>query len=211
MNASSCRGVLCAVLVLRAATAHAHALASTIVSVTMTRPGTLEVTIAAEADPFIAKLEALAGIATSDPPTTREGRRSRIESLFPTLRSHIDGRVTGIPLVLELQDVAVDDTAQVEMHLTAKVGDGPQTFSWRSTFIFGAYQLATRSGGAAERVEWLQGPQTSAPITLEPIHATGGASVGGSTGLRIGHGLAMCVLVVYILRRRRNAQRLAGR
>lgn len=211
MNAGLWRGVLCAVLVCRAVTAHAHTLASTVVSVKMTQPGTVSVRIAAEADPFIAKLEALAGIAASDPPTTSEERRSRIESLFPTLRAHLDARVGGTPLVLELRDIAVDDTAQAEMHLTAKVGDGPHTFRWRSTFIFGAYQLATSSAGAAEQVEWLQGPQVSAPITLEPLRATSGASIGGSTGLRIGHSLTMGALVVYVLRRRRHAQRLTGR
>jgi hypothetical protein len=209
MIAAGCRGVVLALL-LNAVVAHAHTLASTVVSVKMIHPGTVTATIAAEADPLIAKLEALAGVAAWDAPTTADGRRSRIEALFPTLRAHIDARADGTPLVLELQDIAVDDTAQVEMHLTANVSNGPHTFTWRSTFIFGAYQLATRSGSATDVIEWLQGPQTSAPITLEPLRDSGD-SFRWSTGVRIGHSLTMGALVVYFLQRRRVAQRLTGR
>jgi hypothetical protein len=177
----------------------------------MTHSDVVMITIAAEADPLIAKLEALAGTATSDPPTTRDGRRTRLESLVPTLRTHVDARIAGTPLLLELQDIAVDDTAQVEMHLTAKAAD-VHAFTWRCSFVFGAYQLATRNGSAAEVVEWLQGSQTSTPITLEPVRAEIGSSVRGSTVIRIGHSLAMSAVVVYVIRRRRtaNRQRLAG-
>jgi hypothetical protein len=209
VTAALWRGVLCAVLVLRAATTQAHTLASTVVSVKMTHSDVVMITIAAEADPLIAKLEALAGIATSHPPTTRDGRRTRLESLVPTLRGHIDARVAGTPLLLELQDIAVDDTAQVEMHLTAKA-PALRAFTWRCSFIFGAYQLATTNGGAAEVVEWLQGPQASTPITLEAIRAEVASSVTGSTVIRIGHSLAMCALVAYFLRRRRRYSGAGG-
>ncbi len=90
-----CRGVLFAALVLNAAAGRAHTLASTIVSVRMTDPDTVVITIAAEADPLIAKLEALAGAAAADPPATADHRRRRIESLFPTLLEHLDARVGG--------------------------------------------------------------------------------------------------------------------
>ena len=212
MNSALGRGVLFAVLVLGATAGHAHTLASTIVSVTMTHPDLVTITIAAEADPLIAKLEALAGVSASGPLTTARERRARIESLFPTLRAHIDARVAGTPLVLDLQDVAVDDTAQTEIHLTARMPTGAPPFTWRSTFIFGAYRLATRSSDAADAIEWLQGPQTSTPIALEaPRAEADGTTEADSSALwqhrtRIGHGLAMASVVIFVIGRRRASR-----
>ena len=205
MNRALGRGVLVAVLVLGATAGHAHTLASTIVSVTMTHPNRVTMTIAAEADPLITKLEALAGVSASGPLTTARERRARIESLLPTLRAHIDARVAGTPLVLDLQDVAVDDTAQTEIHLIATMPVRWPSLTWRCTFIFGAYQIV--SGDAGEGVQWLQGPQTSAPISLVPPRAERPSSALGLT--RIGHSLAMGAMVVYFIRRHRR-QRLAG-
>jgi hypothetical protein len=207
MNRACVIAAVVAVAVLNAAVGYAHSLVSTIVSVIVDRPGIVMVTIAAEADPLIAKLETLAGVPPSNAATTAE-RRVRLESLFPTLRAHIDARIAGTPLAFELRDVAVDDTAQVEMHLTARMPGASPMFTWRSTFIFGAYQLAITSGHAAEFVQWLQGPQTSTPIALEPSHSEVRSSALWLT--RIGHGLAMGALVVFVLLRRRSAHRLAG-
>jgi hypothetical protein len=206
MNRALGRGVLFAVLVLGATAGHAHTLASTIVSVTMTHPNRVTITIAAEADPLIAKLEALAGVSGSGPLTTARERRARIESLFPALRAHIDARVAGTPLV-------VDDTAQTEIHLTARMPTGAPTFTWRSTFIFGAYRLSTRSGDGAGAIEWLQGPQTSTPIALEALRqeADGTAEPDASAlwqyRTRIGHSLAMAALVIFVISRRRASRK----
>ena len=162
MSRVLCRVLVAATLLMNVARVDAHVLAGTIVSVALTRPGSVTVTIAAEADPLIAKLEALGGVF-SDTPLTNDERRARLDSLFPTLRAHIDGRLSGKPLDFTLRDVFIDDTAQVEIHLTANVPEMPLTFTWRSTFIFGAYQLKTTSGDEGETGEWLQGPQTCDP------------------------------------------------
>jgi hypothetical protein len=213
MNRALGRGVVFAMLVLGATAGRAHTLASTIVSVTMTHPNRVTITIAAEADPLIAKLEALAGVSASDALTTARERRARIESLLPTLRAHMDARVAGTPLVLDLQDVAVDDTAQTEIHLIARMPTGAPTFTWRSTFIFGAYRLSTRSGDGADAIEWLQGPQTSTPIALEALRqeADGTADPDASAlwkyRTRIGHSLAMAALVIYVIGRRRASHK----
>jgi len=210
MNRWCAVGLVTAAVLLNAAEGHAHTLASTIVSVIVHRPGIVTITIAAEADPLIAKLETLAGIPLSRTAVTNTDRRARLESLFPTLHANIDARISDRPLVFELQDVAVDDTAQVEIHVTARIPDAPPRFTWRSTFVFGAYQLAITSGNRAEVVQWLQGPQTSTPISLEPSRAEAHASALWLTRTRIGHGLAMGALVAYVVCRRRSARRLAG-
>jgi len=199
MSDARCRGVVFAVLVCSAATGHAHTLASTIVSVAMTHHNVVNITIAAEADPLIAKLEALAGISAPDAPTSARQRRARIASLFPTLRAHMDARVGDTPLVLDLQDVGVDDMAQAEIHVAARMPAGPPTFTWRSTFVFGAYRLSTRSS-AGEAIEWLQGPQTSTPVALDALRARDSLSAPGLT--RVGHGFAMAAVVIYVIGRR---------
>jgi len=193
MNNARGGGVLFAFLVLSGAAVDAHTLAGTIVSVGTSRDNEVNITIAAEADPLIAKLEALAGVSASEPPTTARDRRDRIASMFSTLRAHIDARVAGSPLILDLHDVVVDETAQTEIHVTAKMPAGQSMFTWQCTFIFGAYQLSTRSGSDAEAIEWLQGPQTSTPIALR------GSPPGGN---RVAAGLAMAAFTVYIIGRR---------
>jgi len=193
MNNARGRGVLFALLVLSGAAVDAHTLAGTIVSVGVSRDNEVNITIAAEADPLIAKLEALAGVSASEPPTTARDRRDRIVSMFSALRAHIDARVAGSPFVLDLHDVVVDETAQTEIHVTAKMPAGQSMFTWQCTFIFGAYQLSTRSGSDAEAIEWLQGPQTSTPIALR------GSPPGGN---RVAAGLAMAAFTVYIIGRR---------
>jgi hypothetical protein len=193
-------------VLLTAVTGHAHTLAGTIIAVTTPTPGIVTIAIEAEADPLIAKLEALASVPASSPSTSDE-RRLRIHSLFPTLRANIDARIAGEPLALEVQEIAVDDTAQTAIRLTAKMPDSQPIFTLRTTFIYGAYQLSVTNGDGPEAAEWLQGPQTSTPIALEPSRVK--TMTSGLTATRIGHGLAMGALVVYVIGRRRS-QRLAG-
>jgi hypothetical protein len=205
-----------AFLLLNAAAALGHTLAGTMISVAATSTGTVTITIEAEADPLIAKLETLVGTEALDAPdpqdplTTSAERRARIESLFPTLRANIDARIERQPIVLELQDVAVDDTAQTAIRLIGKLPPGHPAVTWRSTFIVGAYRVTIRRGGTGEVIEWLQGSQTSTPITLEPPAAEADASALRLASNRIGFSLGMAALVVYVLCRRRTVHRLAG-
>jgi hypothetical protein len=209
------RAAIVLVVLALAAPARGHALATTTVSVIETRAGLIDVTLEAEADALIAKLEALSGTSASNT-TTIEQRRARLESLFPMLRAHIDARVSGTPLELGLRDILVDETAQVAIHLAARTPAGPHTFTWRSTFVFGAYQVTIKSGGRADAVQWVQGPQTSDPIALEPSTADAGSAADTTAfaqrlfNNRVGHGLAMGALVLFMLGRRRRGQRLAG-
>jgi hypothetical protein len=126
MSRVRCPVLVIGTLLLNVARVDAHVLAGTIVSVALTQPAVVTVTIAAEADQLIAKLEALGGVMADRPATNRQ-RRARLESLFPILRAHIDGRLSGRPLDFTLRDVAVDDTAHVELHLTAHGPGGPQS------------------------------------------------------------------------------------
>jgi hypothetical protein len=199
-----------ALVLLNMAAVLGHTLAGTMISVAATSSDTVTITIEAKADPLIANLETLVGKDALDPPATNVQRRARIESLFPTLRANIDARIERQPIVLELQDVAMDDTAQTAIRLIGKLPSGHSIFTWRSTFIFGAYRVTIRRDGTDEAIEWLRGSQTSTPITLELPDAEAHASARRLASNRIVFSLALAALVVYVLFRRRTAHRLAG-
>jgi hypothetical protein len=198
-----------AVLLVNAATTYGHTLAGTIISVSVSRPEIVTITIAAEADPLITKLEALAGTSTSNSAMTSAARRARIVSLLPTLLANVEASIGRQRLALELQDVVVDDTAHTEIRLTGRMPPDATTFTWRSTFVVGAYRM-TIVGRAGEVIEWLQGSQTSTPVDLDSQPASNERLALQANITRIGHSLAMGVLIVYFVRRRRAAQRLAG-
>jgi hypothetical protein len=160
-------------LALAAASLSAHPLATTTVSIAAASPEHLTVTIAAEADPLIAKLEVLAGVPASSP-AAAASRRARLQSLAPALINHIDARLDGLRLALQLQGVDVDDTAQTEIRLTAAISPGPRMLTWQSTFVFGSYPIAVRGPEGVEVVQWLQGPTASTPIHLDAPHAPQG-------------------------------------
>ena len=127
-----CRALaVIAAVVSLAAPVAAHPLATTTVSIVASETGTLNLTIAADADALIARLEALAGAPVSLTRTAAD-RRARIESLSSTLVAHIELRSGETPLALRLQDVVVDETAQAEIHLTTAVPAGADTVTWRS-------------------------------------------------------------------------------
>ena len=198
-----------AVLLVNAATTHGHTLAGTIISVSVSRPEIVTITIAAEADPLITKLEALAGTSTADSVMTSAARRARIVSLLPTLLANVEASIGRQRLALELQDVVVDDTAQTEIRLRGRMPPDATAFTWRSTFVVGAYRM-TIVGRAGEVIEWLQGSQTSTPVDLDSQPASNERLALQANITRIGHSLAMGSLIVYFVRRRRAAQRLAG-
>lgn len=198
-----------AVLLVNAATTHGHTLAGTMISVSVSRPEIVTITIAAEADPLITKLEALAGTSTADSVMTSAARRARIVSLLPTLLANVEASIGRQRVALELQDVVVDDTAQTEIRLRGRMPPDATAFTWRSTFVVGAYRM-TIVGRAGEVIEWLQGSQTSTPVDLDSQPASNERLALQANITRVGHGLAMGALIVYFVRRRRAAQRLAG-
>jgi hydrogenase/urease accessory protein HupE len=159
----------------------AHPLATTTVSIAVDHGPGLDVAIAADVDPLIAKLEALAGLPASSP-RTREDRAERLRALMATLFTHIDLRVDDARTMPVLRQITIDETAQAEIRLTAAMAPGAREVTWRSTFIFGSYPVAVRGSDGREAIEWLQGPQPSAPIAL----AAAATPVGFIRGLAMG-------------------------
>jgi hypothetical protein len=161
-------------LLLIAAPLLAHPLATTTVSLAATRAGQLNLSIAADADALIAKLETLAGRPVSGALSTAAARRERLASLSSILVTQIDARVNESPLVWRLQDVRVDETTQTELLLTSTLPPGARTLTWRSALVVGSYPVAVRSLEGEEVIEWLRGPQASRPIALVAGRSPGG-------------------------------------
>jgi hydrogenase/urease accessory protein HupE len=169
-----CRALaVVAAVVTFAAPVAAHPLATATVSIVASGTGTLNLTIAADADALIARLEALAGSPVSLTRTSAE-RRARIESLSSTLVAHIELRSGESPLALRLQDVVIDETAQAEIRLTTAMPAGADSVTWRTTLVARSYPIAVRSTDGHEVVEWLQGPQLSRPLELDAPRAPAG-------------------------------------
>ena len=201
-----CRALaVIAAVVSLAAPAAAHPLATTTVSIVASESGTLNLTIAADADALIARLEALAGAPVSLTRTAAD-RRARIESLSSTLVAHIELRSGETPLALRLQDVVVDETAQAEIRLTTAMPAGQDTVTWRSSLVFGSYPLAVRGADGHELIEWLQGPQLSRSLALDAPRAPAGFINGLVTGFThiVPAGLdhVLFVLGLFLLSRR---------
>ena len=171
-----------ATLLLSGSATRAHPLATTTVLLVATQDGQLNLTIAADADALIAKLETLAdkpvsaavGSPVSAARSTAAERRARLETLSSALVDGIEARINESPLVWRLRDVLVDDTAQTEMHFTATMPAGSRTLTWRSTLASGSYPVAVRSLEGQEVITWLQGRQASEPIRLDSARAPGG-------------------------------------
>src|SRR5262245_26706205 len=132
----------------------AHPLATTTVSI-VARGSALDVTISADADPLIAKLEVF-GNRTASTPHTADERARRLRELAGSLLSRIDLRADGSALSLTGLSIAVDDTAQVSWRFSAPLANDTQAITWSCAFIFGSYPLAVRAADGREVIEWLQ-------------------------------------------------------
>jgi hydrogenase/urease accessory protein HupE len=130
----------------------AHPLATTTVSVRV-EGRSVGVTIVADADPLRAKLGALA---------RNEGADWR-----QVLIDHVDLRFDGDRVPLAWQDVSMDPSGRATVRLHGEVVRPGKTMTWAATFVFGSYPLAIHlSDSGTETVQWLQGPQTSEPVTI---------------------------------------------
>ncbi|HKE84148.1 MAG TPA: HupE/UreJ family protein [Vicinamibacterales bacterium] len=185
--------------------AEAHPLATTTVSISLETRDRLTISIAADADALIAKLEALAGSAATKATTADDGR-TRLRDLMPTLISHIEVRVDGTPVIPALDSIEVDGTRQAAIGLHAPMPPGASGVTWRSTFVFGSYPLAMRSADGQEVVQWLQGPETSAPMPIDatsrPLNFMRGLGMGFTHIVPAGIDHILFVVGLFLLSRR---------
>jgi hypothetical protein len=145
----------------------AHPVATTTVAVAVDADGRYIATITADADPLIAKLEALsADPLPSRTVTTATERATRLDGLNATLLAHVTLAFDGQAAAPHADHAIVTDAGQATIRLTGNVPRDARTLTWSSSLIYGSYPLAVRTADGREAVQWLQAQDRSAPATL---------------------------------------------
>lgn len=73
----------------------------------------------------------------------------------------------GVVAVGPAETTCSQDGQTAFVRLRGAVPAEAATVTWRSSLVYGAYVLTIRDGRATPSVEWLQGPQVSAPHQLQ--------------------------------------------
>jgi hydrogenase/urease accessory protein HupE len=145
----------------------AHPVSTTTVAVAVGADGRSVATITADADPLIAKLEAL----SVDPLPNRSAatateRASRLDALSATLLAHVTAAFDGQVIRLVAEPADVTDTGQATIRLTGVAPAGARMLTWSTSLVYGSYPLAVRAPDGREIVQWLQAQERSQPVAL---------------------------------------------
>ena len=163
MRVLACALAIGCLLVARIA---AHPVATTTVAVAV-GGGRCVATITADADPLIAKLEALSvdPLPSRSAATTAE-RGLRLDALSATLLAHVTIAFDGQIIALDAEPATLTDTGQATIRLTGISPAGARTLTWSSSLVYGSYPLAVRTPDGREIVQWLQAQERSQPVAL---------------------------------------------
>ena len=165
-------------LVVGGVTIAAHPLGTTVVTIASTATAgarDVDVTIDADAVALAGKLHALAGRTSPSGPPSAATLRAQIDDLRQTLLTLVELRSDNVRVDLVWIDAAVADDLQATIRLRGQTADGDRSLTWQSSLVFGSYPVVLRPGeGRDDEVQWLAGPQTSAPVTLRGESDRGG-------------------------------------
>ncbi|HKW02333.1 MAG TPA: HupE/UreJ family protein [Vicinamibacterales bacterium] len=145
----------------------AHPVATTTVAVAVDTGGRVVATITADANPLIAKLEAL----SFDPlpnqrATTPAERAARLDALRSTLLAHVSLMFDGRAATLVAEPANVSDAGQATIRLAGFAPASARTLTWSSSLVYGSYPVAVRTADGREGVQWLQAQETTEPVAL---------------------------------------------
>ena len=149
------------------ATVTAHPVATTTVAVAIERDGRYVVTMTADADPLIAKLEALsADPLRNERPSAEDERAADLDALQSMLLTHLTLTFDGRRVAPTVEPARVTQGGQATIRLTGVVPTDARMVTWSSSLVYGSYPLAVRSPDGREVVQWLAGQETSDPVLL---------------------------------------------
>jgi hydrogenase/urease accessory protein HupE len=145
----------------------AHPVSTTTVAVAVGAGGRSVAAITADAEPLIAKLEALSLDPLPNPSAaTATERASRLDALSATLLAHVTIAFDGQVIRLAAEPAEVTDTGQATIRLTGVAPAGARMLTWSSSLVYGSYPLAVRTPDGREIVQWLQAQEGSQPVAL---------------------------------------------
>ena len=161
--------------------ADAHEIGTTRVAVSFAQPGRYDVEIVTDAAALAEKLETVAGrprvSMVTTPATPSDTQLAALDAVFRTrLRLELDGTPAHPAITYAIAAPADALSPPVAtIHLSGEVPPGARQFTWTYAWTFASYALTVRSAGTAVSTQWLEGGQTSAPLSLTaPPAPTGG-------------------------------------
>ena len=159
------------VVCLSSTTGRAHEIGTTRISVVFGAGGTYDIEIVTDANALLEKLQ-----ASSGSPSSAERRADRLNSLLPSFDEKFRQRVKiafdGVdvrPVTAYVVAPTADatPTAIATIRLTGQTPPDAKQFTWTYSWTFASYALTVRRTPHANPVtQWLEGGQTSAPLSL---------------------------------------------
>jgi hydrogenase/urease accessory protein HupE len=218
----SCRemrfAIWCAVagIFLWSAAASAHEIGTTRVSVVFQQDASYEIEVLTDAVALVEKLDTLSG-QTPQPDKALQAQLQTDDELFRRrLIVAFDGTAVRPSIDYSVSGVTTEVSSPVAtIRLRGAIPQGARQFAWTYSWTFATYSLTVREAGTeadtkADTTEWLEGGQTSTPISLVlPHHPPNRAAIGlqyltlGFTHI-VPHGLdhMLFVLGIFLLSRR---------
>ncbi len=187
--------MLVGLLSVAAPRADAHEIGTSHVVITLTGDGAYVVDVATDAAALLARLETSSGQVRSGS-VARDDYRSRIAALAPAFLAHVslrfDGSLAGPTFDTVRSEADADPESAlrpptVVVRLRGQVPAGAQNISWSYDLTSASYAVTFKpAGGAAERVEWLEGGQAAQPFPLLDHRAAPTRTAVALTYVRLG-------------------------
>ena len=156
-----------ALMFLAGSTAHAHEIGTTRVSVIFTQGASYDVEIVTDAISLVEKLsgqtppaDANSGMLQSQLREFDELFRRRVVVAFDgsAVNPEINYSVSGV--------VTVTSSPVATIHLKGSIPQNARQFAWTYSWTFATYSLTVADSHETQTTEWLEGGQTSSPISL---------------------------------------------
>lgn len=165
------RAVLLVVCLLAPMSAAAHEIGTTDVRLRVDRTGRWSAAITTGPLALLNKLEVAAGRTPSAAIAASELQR-RLETLLPTIASHLNVRFDGEPsnptVSLDRLDMPADRSraAFVVLSVTGTTRPDASTVSWQDDLVYSTYALVLQHEGDAPTTIWIEADAESGPVRL---------------------------------------------
>jgi hypothetical protein len=150
----------------------AHEIGTTRVAVSFAQPGRYDIEIVTDAAALAEKLETVAGSAgasaVSTPAVPSDATLTALDAVFrQRVRIEFDGTAAHPAISYAIARPADALSPPVAtIHLSGEMPRGARQVTWTYAWTFASYALTVRSAGATVSTQWLEGGQTSAPLSL---------------------------------------------
>ena len=205
--------LVAAIFLLGTPVVHAHEIGTTQVTVVFHESASYEIEVVTDAVSLVEKLEALSGRTPQSDAAALEKQLRAGDELFrrrvvvafdeTAVRPEIEYAVTGVATATSVPAATI--------RLKGAVPQGARRFSWTYSWTFATYSLTIREAGKeTQTTEWLEGGQSSTPVSLTlPARPPSRAAIGlrylalGFTHI-VPHGFdhMLFVLGIFLLGRR---------